>query len=87
MTDAPTRAERRRTAVVRALVVLAGVALLVALFTVVFTASGALRWVAGAAATLAALATLAAAVRLFVALSLLLEPRLDPPRRSNGSRP
>jgi hypothetical protein len=62
---------------VRGLVLLACVAVLAVAFAVVANADGALRWIAAVAATIAALATLTAAVRLFASLSLRLEPRGD----------
>jgi hypothetical protein len=78
-------ATTRRTAVVRALVVLGCIAVLAVAFTVVFAASGALSWVAGVVAAAAVLATLVTAVRLFVTLSLLLHPPADPGRRGDGA--
>ena len=62
------------------LVLVACVAVLGGAFAVLVAADGALRWLAGVVAAAAVLATLAAAVRVFAALSLRLEPRDDPRR-------
>ena len=59
------------------LVLLVCVAVLGGAFGVLVAADGALRWLAGVVAAAAVLATLVAAVRLFAALSLRLEPRDD----------
>jgi hypothetical protein len=58
----------------RVLVLVVCVAVLGGAFAVLVAADGALRWLAGVVAAAAALATLAAAVRLFASLSLRLEP-------------
>jgi protein-S-isoprenylcysteine O-methyltransferase Ste14 len=65
----------RRTAAVRGLVLLVCIGVLAGSFAVLFNSSGGLTWLAGFVAAAAALATLAAAVRLLAALSLLFEPR------------